>query len=63
LTTYLDGVVPSLIVLHGTLGPLDERLDVIAVLAMAFMALCFVGYVGLGRKKEQLPTPDTENKS
>lgn len=63
LTAHLDRVVPHLTVLHGTLGPLDDRLEVIAVLAVAFMLLCFIGYIGLGRKTAEVVVHDSENES
>jgi hypothetical protein len=63
LTGYLDGIAPHLIVLHGTLGPLDDRLDVLAVVAIAFMLLCLVGYIGRGRNTEQVTVRDTESDS
>lgn len=49
--------------LHGNLGPLDDRLDVIAAVAVAFTLLCFVGYLGLGRKTEPVTVSDDDNES
>ena len=63
MTAFLDGVGIYPIMLHGTLGPLDESLDVIAVLAVAFTLLCFAGYTSLGRKAEQVGVVVEANRS
>jgi len=63
LCAYLDSLGVHTLLLHGNLGPLDDRLDVIAAVAVAFTLLCFIGYLGVGRRNEPVTVSDDDNES
>src|ERR671925_165601 len=45
LYAFLDHITLAAVLLHGTLGILDDGPFLIAALGVAFAALCFVGYL------------------